>query len=109
MSRIAYFEADKSYTNLWLSNGQKMVFSFGIGTMKEHLIKSLAADANPFVRIGKSLIININHLFQIHILRQQILLYCRDTDKLFTLPASREAVKALKEMYQPPKSPSGGL
>ena len=98
-SRIAYFEADKNYTNLWLTNGQKLVFSFGLGTMKEYLVKNIKVDVHHFVRIGKSLIINVNYLFQINILKQQIHLYAKETDKLFTLPASRESLKAFKEMF----------
>ena len=48
-----------------------------------------------FVRVGKSIIININYLFFINIPRQQLLL--KDGIALQTQTASKEALKLLKE------------
>jgi len=51
-----------------------------------------------FIRIGRSLIININHVYHINISRQQLLL--KDRDNTYTLSASKEALKALKEFIE---------
>ena len=59
----------------------------------------LQSDGMNFMRIGKSLIINMNHVFYINIQKQQLLL----TDNAggrYTLSASKEALKSLKELIE---------
>jgi DNA-binding LytR/AlgR family response regulator len=97
--RIVYFEADKNYTNLHLTNGQKLVFTFGLGAMKDYLEKNMKEDAQSFVRIGKSLIVNLNYVYKIDILKQVLQLYDAKTNKIFELPVSKGALKDLKELY----------
>ncbi|MDR3250654.1 MAG: LytTR family transcriptional regulator [Tannerella sp.] len=99
LSRIVYFEADKNYTNLYLTNGQKLVFTFGLGAMKTYLETSLKTDAQCFVRIGKSLIINPNYVYKIDLLKQSLQLYDEVSGKLFTLSAAKGALRELKELY----------
>jgi len=99
LSRIVYFEADKNYTNMYLSNGQKLVFTFGLGVMKDYLNKNLNDEANKFARIGKSLIVNLNYLYEINILKQTLKLYDKENNKNFALPVSKSALKELKDLY----------
>ncbi|MDR3268348.1 MAG: LytTR family transcriptional regulator [Tannerella sp.] len=99
LSRIAYFEADKNYTNLYLTSGQKLVFTFGLGAMKTHLEAHMKKDTLRFVRIGKSLIINPDYVYKIDLLKQTLQLYDEATGKLFTLSAAKSALKELKELY----------
>ena len=100
LSRIVYFEADKNYTNLCLNNGQKLVFTFGLGAMKDYLETSMKEDARIFVRIGKSLIVNLNYVYKIDLLKQSLQLYDNVTQQTFTLPAAKGALKELKELYR---------
>lgn len=97
--RIAYFEADKNYTTMYLSNGDKLVFTFGLGTMKEYLEKNLKGDAQNFARIGKSFIINLHYVYQINLLKQTLQLYIPSTDRSFTLSVSKEALKGVKALF----------
>jgi two-component system LytT family response regulator len=100
LSRIVYFEAEKNYTNLYLNNGQKLVFTFGLGTMKEYLETSMKEDAGIFARIGKSLIVNLNHIYKIDLLKQSLQLYDSVTQQTFTLSVAKSALKELKELYR---------
>jgi DNA-binding LytR/AlgR family response regulator len=99
LSRIVYFEADKNYTNLYLTNGQKLVFTFGLGAMKTYLETNMKTNTFRFVRIGKSLIINPDYVYKIDLLKQTLQLYDEVTGKLFTLSAAKGALKELKELY----------
>jgi len=99
LSCIIYFEADKNYTNMYLSNGQKLVFTFGLGVMKDYLKQTLQEDGNHFARIGKRFIINMNYLHEINILKQSLHLYDRTSNKLFTLSVSKGVLKELKDIY----------
>jgi DNA-binding LytR/AlgR family response regulator len=60
--------------------------------------KQLPEYKATFVRIGRSLIINLNHVYQINISRQSLVL--QDRDSTYTLSASKEALKALKEFIE---------
>jgi DNA-binding LytR/AlgR family response regulator len=99
LSRVVYFEADKNYTNLHLTNGQKLVFTFGLGAMKDYLETNMKEDAKSFARVGKSLIVNLNHVYKIDVLKQTLLLYDAGTNKIFTLPVSKGVLKDMKELY----------
>jgi DNA-binding LytR/AlgR family response regulator len=44
------------------------------------------------------LIININHIYHINVARQHLLL--KDRDNTYTLSASKEALKSLKEFIE---------
>jgi DNA-binding LytR/AlgR family response regulator len=100
LSRIVYFEAEKNYTTLCLNNGQKLVFTFGLGAMKDYLESSMKEDARIFVRIGKSVIVNMNYVYKIDLLKQNLQLYDSVTQQTFTLPAAKGALKELKELYR---------
>ena len=100
LSRMVYFDAEKNYTNLHLSNGQQLVFAFGLGAMKEYLEASMKEEAGTFARIGKSLIVNLNHIYKIDLLKQSLQLYDDVTQKTFTLSAAKGALKELKELYR---------
>jgi DNA-binding LytR/AlgR family response regulator len=103
LSRIIYFTAEKNYTFLYLTNGQKIVFTFGLGAMKDYLEKNLKEEATIFARIGKSLIVNLNYLYQIDLLKQTLKLYDAANNKLFTLSVSKSVLKELKSLYMKSK------
>lgn len=100
LSRIVYFEAEKNYTTLYLNNGQKLVFTFGLGAMKDYLENSMKEDARIFARIGKSLIVNLNHVYKIDLLKQSLQLYDNLTQQTFIISAAKGALKELKELYR---------
>jgi DNA-binding LytR/AlgR family response regulator len=61
------------------------------------LIESqLKAEAQTFIRIGKSLIINRNYIYSIHPAKQQLILSDNCIQHYFELSASKEALKQLK-------------
>ncbi len=96
---VAYFEADGNYTHVILMNGCKTTILVSLSTI-EHLIDNqLAGKVRFFVRIGRSYIVNSNHIFQINVLKQKLILTDVSSTNVFTLNISKEALKALKELY----------
>ena len=81
-----------------MSGGEIRMVTFQLGQIEEMIQKQLPEMRSNFIRIGRSLIININHVFHINIARQQLLL--KDRDNTYTLSASKEALKALKEFIE---------
>ena len=64
------------------------------------MAEQLAEEAEAFVRIGRSLIINRKYIYYINLNRQQLML--RDTigHQHETLKVSRESLKKLKELIE---------
>ncbi len=96
---VAYFEADGNYTHVILTNGCKTTILVSLSAI-EHLIDNqLAGKVRFFVRIGRSYIVNSNHIFQINVLKQKLILTDVSSTNVFTLNIAKEALKALKELY----------
>jgi len=99
LSQIVYFSADKNYTLLQLTNGQKLVFTFSLQKMEQYLAEKLNEDAKNFARIGKSFIINLNYIYRIDMVKQKLHLFDPMTQKSFILDVSKEALKNLRKLY----------
>ena len=96
---IAYFEADGNYTNIIQFNKLKAQVSCSLAKI-EQMIESCYDTPHPvFCRIGKSYIININHVYKINQLKQQLIL-SDGRSFAFQLNVSQGALKALKEFYR---------
>lgn len=92
---IVYISSDGNYSNLLMSGGEIRMVTFQLGQIEEMINKQLPEMRSTFIRIGRSLIININQVYHINISRQQLVLH--DRDSTYTLSPSKEALKALKE------------
>ena len=99
IGQILYFEADRNYTKLLLSNGIQFTFAINIGKIEETLEKQVSGSNNTLVRVGKSYIINKNHILQINLPKQKLLLLTID-GKPRELTVSKEPLKALKDMLE---------
>jgi DNA-binding LytR/AlgR family response regulator len=97
-SHIIYISSDGNYSNLLMSGGEINMVTYQLGQIAEMIDKQLPEMQDTFIRIGRSLIINLNHVYQINISRQQLIL--QDRDSSYTLSASKEALKALKEFIE---------
>ena len=95
---IVYISSDGNYSNLLISGGEIRMVTFQLGQLEDMISKQSPDIRNMFVRIGRSLIINMNHIYHINISRQQLLL--KDRDNTYTLSASKEALKSLKEFIE---------
>ena len=99
LNDVAYFEADGNYTHIMLSNGCKATILISLSAI-EHLIDNeLKGQVKPFIRIGKSYIVNSSFIFQINVLKQKLVLTNVVSSHVFTLNISKEALKNLKDLY----------
>ena len=88
-NQIICIEADGNYCNLHLSNGNDYLLSFQLG--------QLSYSNHTFVRVGKSLIINMDELIGVNITRQTLELVQASGERLL-FNASREALKKLMNL-----------
>lgn len=96
IGQILYFEADRNYTKLLLTNGIQFTFAINIGKIEEILEKQVAGSNTILMRVGKSHIINKNHILQINLPKQRLLLQSQE-GKPRDLNISKDPLKVLKE------------
>lgn len=97
IQKIVYFEGDGNYTYLVTANKQKVCLTLNLAHTEEALAKQLGDAAKQFMRVGKRFIINMNYIYQIDVLKQNLLL--SDCERfLFQMPVSKEALKTVKEL-----------
>ena len=99
LSHIVHFAADKNYTTLQLTNGQRLVFTFSLQKMEKYLSEKLNEDAKMFARIGKSYIINLNYVYRIDIVKQKLYLFEPVLQKEFSIELSKEALRNLRKTF----------
>jgi DNA-binding LytR/AlgR family response regulator len=98
--RIVYVSSDGNYATLVLTGNKKHVFSINLGAIQKLLETQLKDEAQQFIRIGKSLIINYNYIYLINIGKQQLILSDRQFQHSYELTASRDALKQLKTVVE---------
>lgn len=98
ISKIVYFESDGNYTHIVLSNKIRATVCMNLTQMQNILDKSLKDTAVIFARVGKRHIINLNHVYQIAIVRQKLTLSDGENFE-YQLNVSKEALKKLRDLY----------
>ena len=93
-NQIICIEADGNYSNLHLSNGNEYLLSFQLGQVESIIKEQLSYTNHSFVRVGKSLIINMDELICVNITKQTLEMNQPSGEKLL-FNASREALKKL--------------
>jgi DNA-binding LytR/AlgR family response regulator len=99
IERILYFEAERNYTRLVLTNGIQFVFAVNLGKIEEILENQIQDYASTLLRVGKSYIINKNHVLQISLPKTKVLFAAAEGKaKELTLP--KDPLKILKETLE---------
>lgn len=93
-NQIICIEADGNYSNLHLSNGNEYLLSFQLGQVESIIKEQLSYSNHNFVRVGKSLIINMDELICVNITKQTLEMNQPSGERLL-FNASREALKKL--------------
>jgi len=99
IERILYFEAERNYTRLVLTNGIQFVFAVNLGKIEEILDNQIQDYSSTLLRVGKSYIINKNHVLQISLPKAQVLFAAAD-GKAKELNVPKDPLKILKETLE---------
>ncbi len=106
LTAVMYFEADGNYTRFVSVNGLSTLVFMNLGKMEQLLSLRFKDAPGTFVRIGKRFILNLNYIYRINTLKQELTLSDQRTF-IETLSLSKIALKALKDLIVPkPKTES---
>lgn len=100
LDKIVCLQANGNYTNILYIDGLKTMISLGLSKM-ESLIKAaiLVNTPSPFIRMGRSYIINQKYLSQINVLKQQLTL--SDYGKHhYTITIPKQLLKEYREIIR---------
>lgn len=97
LKKVAFFHAKGNYTNLTYLHGETRLLSLNLSKVEELLRKTLPKDQpSPFIRLGRSLIINQNFLAEISVLKQRLRLSDFEGHS-FSLAVPKPLLKEYKE------------
>lgn len=93
---IAFLQADGNYTRIMYIEGQQISVSLGLSKMEELIQQTFPKDrTSPFVRLGRSLIINQNFLYYINMLKLKLVLSDRKNHS-YSLNIPKNILKAYR-------------
>ena len=97
IDKIVYFEADGNYTDIIMVNKLRAAVCMNLGEMEQALASQVGDKAKKFIRIGRRFIINMNYIYQVNILKQQLIL--SDYDHFaFQISVSKDALRKMKDL-----------
>jgi len=99
IENILYFEADRNYTKILLSAGIQFTLAVNIGKIEEMLTAQLTEPNTILIRVGKSHIVNKQHILQINLPKQKMLLLGSE-GKPREIIIPKEPLKLLKESLE---------
>ena len=106
LASVIYFEAEANYTRFVSLNGMSTILLMNLGKMEELLTMRFKDAPGTFARVGKRFILNLNYIYRINTLRQELTLSDQRTFE-YTLSISKVALKALRDLISPqPKTVS---
>ncbi|MCF0174043.1 MAG: LytTR family transcriptional regulator DNA-binding domain-containing protein [Bacteroidales bacterium] len=97
--KIVYISSDGNYSTIYLCDGESRVVTIQLGKLEEMIGDQLGNEGSFLARIGRSLIINSSYVYYINITQQKLILSDQKAVN-YTLTASKEALKALKEHFE---------
>lgn len=95
---LAYVASEGNYSDIFTLDGGKHTVTLQLGVIEEMINQQLKG-TDDFARIGKSLIVNLGLIHCINPSKKQLVLSDCYTFK-FSLEASKEALKQLKEHFE---------
>ena len=93
--RLMYISSDGNYSNVVTLDGRTRLVSLQLGQIEDLIGEQMGDGGENFLRLGRSLIINIDYIYLIDVAKQQLVLSdCNGS--WHELTASREVLIKLK-------------
>ena len=100
LEKVAYMQASGNYTRIVYNEGMQLMVTLGLAKMEEMLKMVIPkGERSPFVRLGRSHIVNQNYLTHINVLKQRLTLSdCQSHTHVLEIP--KALLKAYKDLIR---------
>lgn len=103
LEKVACFKANGNYTSLHYISKETRLLSIGLTKTEELIRRVWPADRqSPFIRLGRSLIINQSYLSEINLIKQHLGLSDCEGNKIYIKvpkPLLKEYKEKIKDLY----------
>lgn len=100
LRKVVYFKADRNYTDVYYLNGLHLTLPTNLMNLEKMLDSDkIRGKVVPFVRLGRSVIVNLKMIAHINIQKQELVMTDMVSPNIFRVPVSRDALKKLKDLY----------
>lgn len=97
LEKIAFFQANGNYTHINYISGDSHLSTIGLSKIEQYIRASWPADRpSPFLRLGRSIIINQSFVSRISVLKQKLTLSDNDGHS-YSLNVPKALLKQYKE------------
>lgn len=95
---IVYIAAEGNYSRFKMADNDEQVLVCQLGQLEEIMREQLNKEDNRFLRVGRSLIINLDYVYVINPSKSQLIL-SNGCGVRYPITASKDALTALKNAY----------
>ena len=100
LRKVGYFKADRNYTDVYFLNGYHVTLPTSLVAIEQMLDDDrMKGRTIPFVRIGRSVIVNLTYIIHVNVLKQELVLSDMRTPCVLKVEVQKEALRKLKELY----------
>lgn len=104
LRKVLYFKSDRNYTDVFFLNGHHVTLLTSLLNIEKMLNdERMRGKVIPFVRLGRSLMVNVSFILQINVLKQELCLSDMKTSDVYKVSVPKEVLKRLKELYNTKK------
>ena len=100
LDKVAYIQASGNYSRIVYIGGMQMMITLGLSKL-EGMIKMIVPKdrRSPFVRLGRSLLVNQTYLTHINVLKQRLTL-SDNQEHSYGLDVPKALLKAYKDLIR---------
>lgn len=100
LDKVAYIQASGNYSRIVYIGGMQMMITLGLSKL-EGMIKMIVPKdrRGPFVRLGRSLLVNQTYLTHINVLKQRLTL-SDNQEHSYVLDVPKALLKAYKDLIR---------
>lgn len=100
LGKVAYIQASGNYSRIVYIGGMQMMITLGLSKL-EGMIKMIVPKdrRSPFVRLGRSLLVNQTYLTHINVLKQRLTL-SDNQEHSYVLDVPKALLKAYKDLIR---------
>ena len=99
MDKLMFMTAEGNWSKVYNQDGHSILVGKQLGQLEQDLLDQLGDQRTPFVRIGRSLIVNKDYIYRIDTTEQTIVI-SNFAGQYFTQLASKQALSQIKFMLE---------